>query len=47
MDVIISDPFYVWLLLGIGVALIFLEVFILFWSCLICYTLKQNDNMNI
>ena len=28
MDVIISDPFFVWLLLGIGVALIFLEVFI-------------------
>ena len=28
MDVIISDPFFAWLLLGIGVALIFLEVFI-------------------
>ena len=28
MDVILSDPFFVWLLLGIGVALIFLEVFI-------------------
>ena len=28
MDVSISDPFFVWLLLGIGVALIFLEVFI-------------------
>lgn len=28
MDVIISDPFFTWLLLGIGVALIFLEVFI-------------------
>ena len=28
MDAIISDPFFTWLLLGIGVALIFLEVFI-------------------
>ena len=28
MDVIISDPVFTWLLLGIGVALIFLEVFI-------------------